>query len=259
METVDLDLSKDARNEFIILQISSDKIEELHTRRSVAIGDDPDSERCLNIISNFKRSQFGNIFSVIPSTSEERYINVKNHFCTTVALHRQDLGLPEKFWFTDPFYLGGPLEQQYVQAAKREKEEQEADSRDSNLKPPSTTGTNILTTRQSEAGTSHAETNLLKPPSTTGRDGTTESQRVSTTSSANQMVITPSTSTTLTKVRTSVVALANNALEDSYTYQYYSNYGNFPTTKFRQAGPYLQLVYTNQPGYSHLLESKDRK
>ena len=53
---------------------------------------------------------------------------------TTVALYHQDLGLPEKKMFEDPFYLGNPLEEQYVQAAQREKEEQEADYRDNHLK-----------------------------------------------------------------------------------------------------------------------------
>ena len=97
METAGLDLSKDPHNKVVILQIISEKIEELKTLKAVQIEDNPDSERFLNIISNFKQSQFGKIFAVIPSNSNKKYINVKNLFCTTVTLRRQDLGLPEFF------------------------------------------------------------------------------------------------------------------------------------------------------------------
>ena len=62
MESVDLALSKDACNKFVILQIISDKIEELLQLNSVAIEDDPNSDRFLNIILNFKLSQIGKYF-----------------------------------------------------------------------------------------------------------------------------------------------------------------------------------------------------
>ena len=247
IETADLDLSKDAHNKVVILQIISEKIEELKMLKAVQIEDNPDLEWFLNIISNFKQSQFGKIFAVIPSNSSKKHINVKNLFRTTIALCRQDLGLPELFWFLDPFQLGSPMDQQYVLAAKREKEEQDTNYADNNLKLPATTGQ------------SAAVINLLKTPPTTGGEGKQVSQSVSTTSSTIQLVVTPTTSITSAEAQTSAVANANKALQDSYTYRYISNYGNSPTIKFRQKGLYTSIVYTNQLGYSQYLEFNNRK
>ena len=96
METAGIDLSKDPRSKEAILQIISEKIKELESLQAVRIEDNPVSERFLNIIANFKLSQFRTIFPVVPSRSEKKYINVKSLFKTTVALRRQDLHLPKK-------------------------------------------------------------------------------------------------------------------------------------------------------------------
>ena len=91
------------------------------------------------------------------------------------------------------------MEHKYVLAAKREKEEQDADHADNNLKPSATTG-------QSAAN------NNRKPPSTTGQQAAVtippkqtlttkgEAKKVShsalTPSSIIQQVVTPTSSTT---------------------------------------------------------------
>ena len=59
METAGLDLSKDPHNKEVILQIISEKIQELKTFQAVRIEDNPVLKRFLNIIANLKLSQFG--------------------------------------------------------------------------------------------------------------------------------------------------------------------------------------------------------
>ena len=99
MKTAGINLSKDPRSKEAILQIISEKIKELDSLQAVRIVDNPVSERFLNIIANFKLSQFCTIFPVVPSRSKKKYINVKSLFKTTVALRRQDLHLPKNFGF----------------------------------------------------------------------------------------------------------------------------------------------------------------
>ena len=156
MTTAGIDLPKDLRSKESILHIISEKIEELNSSQAVKILDNPVAERFLNIIANFKLSQFRTIFQVVPSRSDKKYINVKSLFKTTVALRRQDLHLPKKFWFLDSFQFGSASEQDYVLQAKREQEEHDADHADNNLKPLSTTG-------------QLAANDNRKPPSTTGQ------------------------------------------------------------------------------------------
>ena len=246
METAGINLSKDPCKEEVFLQIISEKIKELNTLQAVRIDDNPVSERFLNIIANLKLSQFRTIFPVVPNRSNKKYINVKTLFRTTVALRRQDLNLPKIFWFLDSFQLGSSKEHEYVLAAKREKEEQDADHANNNYKPPSTTGQPA------------AVTIPPKPTSTTKGKAKKVGHSALTPSSTFQQVVTPTSSTTSAEARMLTIANANKALQDSYTYRYYSNYGNFQATKHRQKGPYSTAVYANQVGYS-LYKSNDKK
>ena len=59
-----------------------------------------------------------------------------------MAIRRRELGLPEFFWFIDPFSLGEPTEQSFMLAAQREHEDEAADSSANHVKLPVLTPVN---------------------------------------------------------------------------------------------------------------------
>ena len=131
--------------------------------------------------------------------------------------------------------------------AKREKEEYDADQANNNLKPSSTTGQLAANDNHKPTSTTGQQAAVIIPPKGVAKK---VSHSASTTSPTFPKVVTPASSTSSSEARTSAIANANKALQDSYTYRYYSNYGNFQAMKHRQKGPYSEPVYANQVGYS---------
>ena len=105
MESVEMDFGKEgtSRDKIVLFQNVND-----HLKKCNETSDDPDNERFVQIVKNFKLSNLGNIFSKTGFLNKKEYPEydvVKQLFRCTLAIRRSEMGLPETLWFKEPWQM----------------------------------------------------------------------------------------------------------------------------------------------------------
>ena len=90
-----------SRDKFELFQKVNDHLKKCNKTR-----DDPDNERFVQIVKNFKLSKLRTIFSKTGFLNKKDYPEydvVKQLFRCMLAIRRSKMGLPETAWFKEPW------------------------------------------------------------------------------------------------------------------------------------------------------------